>query len=251
MKVCTLLAVSLLFAFTLFAQDSEFSRGPDGRTRFFVEGVSVLPVPGKPFSARSTTEWTRTLEDGSTVTTHLLAMVARDSQGRIYRERRHFVPADSAEQPKLNEILIFDPLKHTRTVCSMLAHRCDVGDYYAPTSFTPRPVGPFDDGKRFLSRESLGSDSLDGLNVVGTRETTTIGAGVIGNSQPLVATREFWYSSDLQINLAVTRKDPREGTQVIRLNDLSRTEPDPSMFQIPSGFVVRDRNASQKPKPQN
>jgi hypothetical protein len=81
---------------------------------------------------------------------------------------------------------------------------------------------------------------IDDLNVVGTRETITINAGVLGNNKPLVSTREFWYSPDLQVNLSVLRKDPREGTQVIHVVDLSRTEPDPATFQVPAGYVVQD-----------
>jgi hypothetical protein len=81
---------------------------------------------------------------------------------------------------------------------------------------------------------------------VGTRETLTINAGVIGNNQPVVTTREFWYSSDLEINLSVTRKDPREGTQVIQLIDLSRDEPDPSLFQVPSDFAIEDLRTAAK-----
>ncbi|HEY6370048.1 MAG TPA: hypothetical protein VIX37_05685 [Candidatus Sulfotelmatobacter sp.] len=88
------------------------------------------------------------------------------------------------------------------------------------------------------------------VEVLGTRETTTLKAGAVGNSQPLVTTREFWYSPDLQIILAVTRKDPREGTRVIRGVDLSRSEPDPAMFQVPAGFVVPDlRRGSKKTEP--
>jgi hypothetical protein len=125
--------------------------------------------------------------------------------------------------------------------------RCTITDYHRSTSFTPQPAGPFDNGKRDLTRESLGTDVIDGLNVVGTRETITINVGVVGNSQPLVTLKEFWYSPDLGVNLAVTRKDPREGTQEIRVLDLSRTEPDPTMFQIPAGYVVQDnRHGSAK-----
>lgn len=85
---------------------------------------------------------------------------------------------------------------------------------------------------------------IGGLNVVGTRETISINAGVVGNSQPLVSTREFWYSPDLQVNLAITRKDPREGTQVIRVGDSTRAEPDPSLFKVPAGFVVQGAQPS-------
>jgi hypothetical protein len=246
-KLYPLLALFLLLASTLAAQDSDApSRGPDGRTRYFVEGITVLPLAGKPFSGRSTTEWTRKLDDGGVVTTHLFAMVARDSQVRIYRERRNFVPANSDQESRKEDIRIFDPVTHTRTTCEVAARRCTVTGYHARTSFKPTPAGSLDDGKRYLTRESLGSDVIEDLNVVGTRETTTINAGVIGNSQPLAITREFWYSPDLQVNLSVTRQDPREGTQVIHVVDLSRSEPDPAMFQVPAGFVVEDSSKSAK-----
>ena len=81
---------------------------------------------------------------------------------------------------------------------------------------------------------------MDGLDVQGTRETTTVNPGVVGNERPLVTTREFWYAPAIQTNLAVTRRDPREGVQEIHLIDLSRAEPDPQQFQVPAGFTVED-----------
>ena len=250
MKVGTLLAAILLIVPSLFAQDSEeLMRGPDGGTTYHVDGISVRPLPGQAFSGKSTTEWTRTLEDGSQVTTHLFAMVARDSQGRIYREGRNFVPVNSNQEPQRYRFIIFDPIAHTRTLCMVASHSCNVTNYFASTSFTLRPVGPFDDGKRTLARESLGNDAMDGINVVGTRETVTINAGVIGNSQTLSISREFWYSPDLQVNLAITRKDPREGTQVVRVREVSRSEPDPNLFKVPEGYAVHDvRNNTAKPQ---
>jgi hypothetical protein len=248
MQRFALLAVSLLLACTLAAQESdEALRGPDGGTRFRVHGIQIPPATARPFSGRDNIEWTRNLEDGSVVTTHLFATLARDSQGRIYREHVTFVPANSDQQSRRIDMVLLDPVAHTGTTCIIATRRCDITSYYAPTSFTPPPAGTFDNGKRSLARENLGSDVMDGLNVVGTRETITINAGVVGNSQPLVTTREFWYSPDLQVNLEVTRKDPREGTQVIHVVDLSRSEPDPAMFQVPAGYVVHDlRNGKAK-----
>jgi hypothetical protein len=249
MKLRALLvfAASALLAFSATAQESsEPSRGPDGGTRVHVDGIQVLPVAGKPFSGRDSIEWARTLDDGSVVTTHLTATVARDGEGRIRRERVTFVPANSNEQPKPMEIIISDPAEHTRTTCNIAARHCTLTDYQTPVKFSPVPAGPLDHGKRFLVRESLGTNTVDDLNVVGTRETLTINAGVIGNSEPVVTTREFWYSSDLEINLSVTRKDPREGTQTIQLIDLSRDEPDPSLFRVPSDYVIEDQRAAAK-----
>jgi hypothetical protein len=222
-------------------------RGPDGGTTYHVDGISVRPLPGQPFSGRSTTEWTRTLEDGSAVTSHLFALVARDGQGRIYREKRNFVPANSDQEPHRFQFKIADPLTHTLTECKVASRSCIVTDYFVSTSFKLRPVGPFDDGKRSLAREALGNDVMDGINVTGTRETITIDAGVVGNSHALSITREFWYSPDLQVNLAITRKDPREGKQVVRVHDVSRSEPDPDLFKVPEGYAVHDtRNMSSK-----
>jgi hypothetical protein len=249
MKPYALLLLSLAFVGTSYAQESDdLMRGPDRGVEFFVNGISVLPVSGRPFSARSTTEWTRKLEDGTVVRNHLLTVVARDSQGRIYRERHDFVPTDSNQQSPLLAIRILDPVAHTETLCYVATHLCDIKVYHGRTSFTLRPPGPFDNGKRSLARESIGHDVLDGIDVVGTRETITIAANVVGNSQPLVSTREFWYSPDLQVNLAITRKDPRDGTQTVRVSEVSRTEPDPSLFKIPSGFVVQK---VQTPKAEN
>jgi hypothetical protein len=241
MRFYALLAASLLVASSLLAQDSdEFTRGPDGGTRVHVSGIEILPATGKPFSGRDSLDWTRTLEDGTVQTTHLDANLARDGQGRIYRESSSWVPANGTQKSRAWRFYVLDPTTHTRTLCVVASRRCEITSYYSSTTFTPRPVGPFDDGKRYLTREGIGNDVIDGINVVGTRETVTINAGVIGNSQPLAVTREFWYSPELQVNLSVTRKDPREGTQAIHVVDLSRSEPDPALFKTPEGYTVQD-----------
>jgi hypothetical protein len=241
MKLSALLAGFLLFAFSLSSQESsELSRGPDGGTQVHVGGIEVPVVAENPFSAHDSIDWTRHLEDGTLQSVHLDAKLARDGQGRVYRERRTFVPASAGKESKLKDIIILDPVARTRTACKVEARHCEVTRYHGLSGFRPPPDGSFDAGARYLTRESLGTDVMDGLSVVGTRETTTINAGVVGNSQPLVTTKEFWYSSDLGINLAVARKDPREGTQVIHVVDLSRSEPNPTMFQVPAGFVVVD-----------
>ena len=131
MKLRALLvfAASAFLACSVTAQEStEPSRGPDGGTRVHVDGIQVLPVAGKPFSGRDSIEWARTLEDGSAVTTHLTATVARDSEGRIRRERVTFVPANSNEQSKPMEIIISDPAEHTRTTCNIASRHCTVTD---------------------------------------------------------------------------------------------------------------------------
>jgi hypothetical protein len=189
-----------------------------------------------------------TLPLASAVTPSCLSPCGSRFRRAIARTRRwHAVLRRSSDQEsKKEELRIFDPVTHARTVCKVATRQCTVTGYCARISFRPTPAGSLDDEKRYLTPESVGSDVIDGFNVVGTHETTTINAGMVGNSQPLVTTREFWYFPELQVNLSVTRRDPREGTQVIHLVDLSRTEPDPAMFQVPAGFVVEDSRKSAK-----
>jgi len=235
-----LLAGLALLSGALAAQEP--SRGPDGGPSTHVPGISLLAIQGKPFSGVDTIEWTHTLEDGSTISTHTTAILARDSQGRMYRENHHFVPLD--KKSPLYQVHIYDPVTRSQAHCSTTNFQCVITDYVPQTFFDTRPAGLFDDGNRSLTRESLGSQTIEGIYVNGTRETTTINPGVLGNDRPLVSTREFWYSDELQSNLAVTRIDPRTGKQVIWISDISRSEPDAHLFDIPIGYSVRDMRAS-------
>jgi len=219
-------------------------RAPDGGTSYRVDGVDLLPLPGMPLTGKSNIEWTRTLEDGSTVTVQLKANLARDSAGHMYRERRSFVPANSSQEPRLNQIMLFDPDARTKTTCTLATKTCVVIDYHPRQAFALQNPGSFAHNTRFLARESLGENSINGMSVVGTRETTTINAGGVGNESALVSTREFWYSAAIRTNLLVTRTDPREGKQTIALTDLSLAEPDPRTFELPQGYTVLDQRAS-------
>jgi hypothetical protein len=213
----TVMMLALMLTSAVIAQEAnEPGRGPDGGTQYHVAGIEVLPIAGKPFSAKDSIQWTKALEDGSTVTTHLIAVMARDSEGRVYRERRNFVPANSSKEPQVSEIMLFDPAAKTKTTCIFATHQCTMVNYHPVTKFVEQPAGPFANGTRTLAREDLGSNVIDDLTVTGTRETIITSAGVVGNDKALMTTREFWYSPDLETNVAVTRKDPREGMQEFR-----------------------------------
>lgn len=227
------------------AQEAQESRrAPDGRMSVRIPGVDILPIPGRPFSAGSTIEWIRMLPDGSTVRRHLTSNMARDSSGRVYRESHHFAPDETGPSP-LYETVVYDPGLATATACTVATKHCVVTKFRVRTQFVLAPVGPFRNGTGMLTRDSLGADTMQDLPVTGTRETTTIFAGAEGNSQALVSTKEFWYSGDLQTNLAITRNDPSDGQQVIRLNSLSRSEPEASVFAVPIGYTVVDTRATK------
>jgi hypothetical protein len=243
-----LLATFLIGVCSLHAQnDPQPQRGPDGISRTLMPGIEVYPFPNMPFSGKDNIVWTRTADGGGTITTYLEANVARDSQGRVYRERHNYSPSASVNpQSTLTQFYVLDPIAQTRTICIYAMHHCSITFYRSPISIRERPTGPYGNGRFFLTRESLGNQTIDDLPVLGTRETTSISAGAIGNNQPLAYSRDFWYSPDLKTNLSVMRNDPREGKVDIHLTILSRAEPDPSIFAIPSGFTVEDsRNPAQ------
>ena len=87
------------------------------------------------------------------------------------------------------------------------------------------------------AREDLGTSTIEGLPATGTRTTTTIAAGAIGNVQPIKIVSEEWFSQDLQVLVLTKHNDPRSGETVYRLINVVRAEPDPSLFAVPADEV--------------
>jgi len=103
-------------------------------------------------------------------------------------------------------------------------------------------VGPLVVGEEAspATTEDLGSQTMEGVLVTGTRTTHTIPAGQIGNEQPLDIVTEVWFSPDLKTVVYSKRSDPRIGEQTFRLANIVRAEPDPSLFTVPPDFRVVD-----------
>jgi hypothetical protein len=91
-----------------------------------------------------------------------------------------------------------------------------------------------------LDREALGDKIVNGVETVGTRETSTVSASALGNDHPIVAVKEFWYSPALGINVIEKRQDPRFGDQSFTVSDIALGEPDTRLFQMPANFKVVD-----------
>lgn len=200
-----------------------------------------------PFTGIDKIVWTRPAEDGVTITRYAVAKVFRDSQGRVYRENHHFGLENADPQSTLYQFTVRDPVNQTHTICDVASHVCHIVSYQPLLSSTVQPVGPFDQGRRYLTRDRLGDQTMSDLPVVGTIEKTLIQPGTIGNDQRITWSREFWYSADLKTNLAVTRIDS-VGTQAITLTILSRTDPDPSVFAIPAGYKVQNDRHTAPPQ---
>ena len=91
-----------------------------------------------------------------------------------------------------------------------------------------------------LKSESLGTQTIEGVQAEGMRETFTIPAGEIGNEQPINIVTESWYSPELQVTVMRKHTDPRQGETVYRLTNIKRSEPDHSLFEVPSDYTVKE-----------
>jgi hypothetical protein len=100
----------------------------------------------------------------------------------------------------------------------------------------------------FTSVETLASQTIEGVKAEGKRTTTRITAGTIGNDQDISITSEVWYSPELQTVVLMKRNDPRVGESVMSLTNIQRNEPDPSLFQVPAGYTVKDADGMIKAK---
>jgi hypothetical protein len=244
MKVLGLLLASAVLALncpSLFSQEAENAgHAPDGDSFDRLINITIPPVQHAPFSSVVTAEWTKTLEDGTTMTRVNHRIVVRDGNGRIFQERRMLVPKDGQAEPELMRTELSDPAQHTKYFCRPQDQVCTLRDYDGPPAEIAETAGSADGGKTVLTREDLGKSLVSGVEVIGTRETRLIAAGVIGNDRPLTVTKEFWYSPQLGLNMMVKRSDPRIGTQTFTVTEVGLTEPDPKYFKLPAGYRVMD-----------
>jgi hypothetical protein len=223
---------------------------PEGQF-FFVHGgpmfEAVKPVTSEPFSAQATTQITQTLADGNQINRTETAQIARDSSGRTRRDATvsHIGPWSSASTPR--EIVnISDPVAGVnylidvtdKTATQMPFHaRAGSGTGAAARrTRMNREVA----GQSSIQRttESLGNQVMAGVSVQGTRTTETIPAGAIGNQSPIVIVSERWVSPQLQETIYSKRTDPRFGTTIYQLSNVSQAEPAAALFQVPSGYTV-------------
>ena len=97
--------------------------------------------------------------------------------------------------------------------------------------------------------EQLGTKVVEGVQAEGTRTTLTIPAGQIGNDQPIQIVDEVWRSPELQVIVHSEHSDPRMGSTKYSLQNISRSDPSPTLFQVPADYTVKDSTAFQKALP--
>jgi hypothetical protein len=89
--------------------------------------------------------------------------------------------------------------------------------------------------------EALGKQMIEGVNADGTRLSTTLETGAVGNDRPIQMVNERWFSSELKTVVMTRHSDPRTGEEIFRLTNISRAEPGADLFQVPANYQLQDR----------
>jgi TonB family protein len=90
------------------------------------------------------------------------------------------------------------------------------------------------------NQEELGKLPIEGVECEGTRSITTIPAGAVGNERPIEVVNETWYSPELKLTILSKRNDPRFGESTYRVTNISRAEPEASLFQVPPDYTIKE-----------
>jgi hypothetical protein len=243
--------------------------------------IEVTLVKNAPFTAQAVTEFTQTLEDGNRIDRRYQSSVARDSRGRTRREEEialigPFFTAANAGAPRLVTIVDADAgvtytldenqrvafrsrragdktlLELNKLVDSLKTKAIPVNGgggrgavveiKKAEAALQKQSDGPAEQ----TATQDLGSRTMEGVRAQGTRTTTTIPTGAIGNARPIEIVSERWFSAELQMPVLITRRDPRTGETTYRLTNILRGEQQDGLFTVPAGYEVRDGNLKFK-----
>jgi hypothetical protein len=210
-----------------------------------ISSLVAAPVIGQPYSAVQVHHTSRKLADGTTISQKGHHFVARDAQGRVRVEMR--MAKGKNGEPDTVMVFVSDPVAHTITtwmsgpkvenkaasVVKIPAERkqeTPVQARVTNASTRPQPV---------VTTENLGTVMLQGLPVTDVRTTTVVPVGWAGNDAPITKTGEVWTSQDLKLVMKQRTEDPRTGVTTVELEEFSRAEPDPTLFRVPPGYVVK------------
>jgi hypothetical protein len=202
------------------------SEGAEGFKLLSVESMAAARVAGRPLAASEERHTLHVLGDGTRIENTQTDKFYRDDAGRSRLETQN------------GEVFILDPVQGITaeiTAGGLKVHhnpgqihdgaKDDAGKL-KPKTESPSTGQAHDD-------EDLGYQSVNGVIAHGTRSTTVIPAGQIGNDRPIRIVNERWYSSDLQMNVRTIHSDPRFGETTYQLTNISQGTPDPALFKIP------------------
>ncbi len=209
-----------------------------------VDGIFVTPIAGAPFTAKVQIVSHQKLADGTEHVVTTSNTVARSNTGRIYNERRQLLPRGYHGEPRLLSSHIYDPNTRVSVFLNPATRiaREQVLEARGPSSPTSRRVPTTPD----VVESDLGVQLLDGVELHGLRKSRTIPAAVSGTGKNVDVEDDYWYSTDLALDMIIRHSDSRSGEQMVAVTEVKRTEPDATLFAVPPGYKLVD----ETPPPQ-
>lgn len=95
--------------------------------------------------------------------------------------------------------------------------------------------------------EDLGTRVIEGVSAHGWRMTQALAIGASAGHGPVLIT-EAWRCEELDAEVLRIRTDPTS-VQTDRLINITRAEPDPSLFQVPPDYRIEDEPAANRALP--
>lgn len=243
------------------------------------DNMDASPVKGNPFCGTITSEHTQVFADGNRIHTTDTSMVCRDSQGRIRREAEINLLGAAPQKDLPKMVTILDPVAGVRYVLDSnmkIARKMPIQPFalspdaaaqtsghvavvvrndaavtsgggpgnvmFYSSAMATKTAGPDPNPPNV---ENLGDQTINGIHASGTRVTTTIPAGSMGNEQPILVQSETWSSPELKATVMTKHTDPWAGELKTQLTNVNNSEPDPSLFIVPSDYRIVDEKAIQ------
>ena len=234
-----ILGISTVLPCCVFAQERTFSR----------PSPCASVSKGVPYSGDATLDNEQTARDGTPLIHRVSTRkIYRDSLGRVRTEEPLQLGSAAPTSPLL--VVIQDcgvGVEYTLDTRKRVAHRFTspatsspanpTTNVSAPTVSTQTAAAP----KYQASNENLGTQTIEGLMVEGSRDTLSYPAGTWGYDRPIKTVHEVWMSKELGIIIMSKNSMPAEDL-VFRLTNINRLEPDPLLFVVPAEYTIVDEN---------
>jgi hypothetical protein len=245
-----------------------------GMVAHFEDNMNDATVKGAPFCATVTTEHTQSFADGNRIHTVDSSSFCRDRAGRTRSATTLNLLAANLEASSPRLVTIIDPVIGTRYMLdpeNKVAHKMTLdppgrfstsaSDSNSPARgdrvfFSHNPGGPesstasanvvFRKAGQNTSEpatENLGEQTINGIRATGTRMTTTIPSGKVGNDRAISVTSERWYSPELKATIMTKHDDPWAGELKMELASVDTSDPDPAMFMVPGDYKILDEKS--------
>jgi len=99
------------------------------------------------------------------------------------------------------------------------------------------------DGTKIESEE-LGTKLVEGEFAEGFRSTITSPARSQGSDRPVSTTSETWMSRELRVVILLKTNDSNLNETSVRLTNISRFEPDASLFELPPEYTIAEESGA-------